>query len=733
MRSILFLFFVFVVSVINAQNTQLSPIKKNMKFLGKSKSLRAKKLIEPGKLNPQKPEHDKKTFIFNGFSFTEQKSIQREFGEEQLITLIENFEGLESVNMPNPDTEGDVGPDYYFQMVKRSFAVWDKKGNLLYGPADNQTIWSDFPGPWDDMGWTDPIVIYDHLADRWLVSNMVYEIGVEYYEMIAVSAGPDPLGEYYCYALAFDAMPDYPKFGLWPDAYYLSVNEWSFDKKSVEFTGASVLAFNREEMLAGNDDPAVFYFHFNAPNNSTTTDIASFLPADLDGPVPPEGTPNYFICMKDDAWGYPEDRLWIWKCEIDWNDTANSSFTDFEVLEVDPFNSHQQDHIFIHQPDPGVKLHSLTHFLMYRLQYRNFGGYQTLVCNHTVEVDGDEHGGVRWYELRDEGMGWEIRQHGTYAPDQDSRWMGSIALDGDGNMALGYSVSSDATYPSIRISGQQYNDSLNYLSFQETSIMEGTAPQIVQGRWGDYSTMSVDPLDNLTFWYTQEYIESSGSLVWQTRIASFQLHKNLTILPDSLFFLTRDDCILGKQLVLKNNSQYEVEIQGIQQTGSIGNTYWEADLANYSFPYHLSVGNSIAFNVYIAIPLLPHESGFYFDSIGIVTDYKSQYGMICLDKSVVTKTGHNKPELGIKVFPNPFSSSTEILILPIKNIRLTIDVFNSKLSRIITLLDNEIVNKGNHVITWDGRNESGGKLLPGIYYLRFINRKDKVLRKVVIY
>ncbi len=223
--------------------------------------------------------------------------IQDYKGQNDPILVLHDFEGLSSQGSPNPDTEGDVGPNHYFQMVKSEFAIWDKQGTLLYGPAANVTLWSDFPGPWLELGWTDPVVLYDHLADRWLASCMVYDINVEYYEMIAVSATPDPLGEWFCYYVWFDVMPDYPKFGVWPDGYYLSINEWEIVGSYATFQGASILAFNREELMNGTADPTVIYFHFDAPNHSTTTDIGSFLPCDLDGISPPVGTPNYFVCV----------------------------------------------------------------------------------------------------------------------------------------------------------------------------------------------------------------------------------------------------------------------------------------------------------------------------------------------------------------------------------------------------------------------------------------------------
>ena len=183
----------------------------------------------------------------------------------------------------------------------------------------------------------------------------------------------------------------------------------------------------------------------------------------------------------------------------------------------------------ISQPGTNRKLDALSSRLMYRLQYRNFGTYSTLVTNHTVDV-GSNQGGVRWYELRNSGSSWSIYQEGTYAPDANNRWMGSIAMDGYGNIALGYSISSSTIYPSIRFVGRYKDDLLDQMTVSEQSVIAGSGYQSgIYGRWGDYSMMSVDPNDDATFWYTTEYIQTSGTANWQTRIASFTLGFDLNI------------------------------------------------------------------------------------------------------------------------------------------------------------------------------------------------------------
>lgn len=704
---------------------------RKLMFLGKSAPLNQKTpLIEKHpfeegfiKLNPaiyQPPQQ-----------LPSQAALQKKMGENAPIVVDQDFEGLPSDGSPNPDTEGDVGPDHYFQMVKSQFAIWDKTGNMLYGPADCKTLWNDFPGPWLDMGWTDPVVLYDHLADRWLASCMVYELNVEYYEMVAVSATPDPLGEWYCYDIWFDVMPDYPKFGLWPDAYYLSINEWEINGSYGTFTGASVMALNREQMLAGEPDPDMVYFHFDAPNHSTTADVGSFLPSDLDGPPPPEGTPNIFVCVKDDTWGYPEDRLWLWSFSIDWDDMSNCSFTELAILPTAPFDSHNWDQDFIHQPNSTIKLHSLSHFLMYRLQYRYHDDHQTLVCNHTVETDGAEHGAVRWYALRNDGADWLIDQQSTYVPNEESRWMGSVAMDRDGNLAVGYSVSGDATYPSIRAAGRRYNDPPGQLTIPETEIKTGSASQTNHGRWGDYSTLSVDPTDDLTFWYTQEYMETSGPVNWQTRIVSFRLHKNPDFSADSLIFQTAIQCAEGLPLVLTNPTGYDMEITDIKNEGLVGTVPWFLE-PTVSLPLTLSPGASLDLLVKVDLATGDLPAGFVYDTLAITTYYKHYAITIGLNEDLISAsqpaTMNNDP---VTIVPNPFFDQTTFAITVNEKSPVQVWIFNSQFTCMRTLGSDEPVDAGVVRLTWDGKSETGRTVSAGIYYVIIRIGGQAYLQKII--
>jgi len=430
----------------------------------------------------------------------------------QARDVTQNFDGVGNVNgVFPPDTEGDVGPNHYYQMINLSFAIYDKEGNKLYGPVNNSTLWEGFIGPWTGTNDGDPIVLYDEEADRWMASQFAINTSNNtYWELIAISETGDPTGSYYQYAFQFPAFNDYPKFGVWHDAYYATFNMFG------SYNRAAAAAFERDKMLQGDSTARMVLFDMPA-----SSDAFNMLPADFDGAAPPSTSPNYFIYFNDDYWGYPDDQLRIWEFEVDWTDPDNSTFQEVKTVVTEAFDSFLCDaprSRCIPQPNTNTKLEAISDRLMYRLQYRNFGTYQTMVTNHTVDVANGQ-AGVRWYELRNnnDGNGWYIYQQGTYAPDGENRWMGSVAMNSKGNIALGYTVSSDSTYPSIRYTGRTANATLGEMNLQEVELICGTSSQYNYSRWGDYSCMSVDPVDDSTFWYTQEYMGGA----WKTRIASF--------------------------------------------------------------------------------------------------------------------------------------------------------------------------------------------------------------------
>ncbi|HEU5437798.1 MAG TPA: carboxypeptidase regulatory-like domain-containing protein [Ktedonobacterales bacterium] len=442
----------------------------------------------------------------------------------------QNFEGVGNVNgvLP-PDTQGDVGPNNYVQMVNLSFAIWDKQGNLLYGPVPNTTLWQGFGGPCETFNGGDPVTMYDEAADRWFMSQLAYPGGADgYHECIAISQTGDPTGAWYRYDFLYslDTLNDYPKFGIWPDAYYMSANEFL---NAATFTGAGVMAFDRTAMLAGQPANSI-YFHVGDSSGV----YGNLLPSDAEGQAlgfnPPAGAPDPFLMFDDDAWGFsPTDRLLMWDFHVDWGTPANSTFGNNGVpnrfFETAPFDSNlcNYSRSCIPQPNTSVGLDTLSDRLMYRAAYRNFGDHQAIVLDHSVDVNGSDHAGVRWYELTNPGSGWSLDQQGTYAPDTDNRWMGSAALDASGDIAIGFSVSSSSTFPSIRVAGRLVSDPAGDLSQGETTLIAGGGSQThPASRWGDYAAMQVDPTDGCTFWFTTEYMPTTSSADWHTRIGSFK-------------------------------------------------------------------------------------------------------------------------------------------------------------------------------------------------------------------
>jgi hypothetical protein len=465
--------------------------------------------------------------------------LQGTQGGNELSPPNVSFEGISNdENFPfgviPPDTNGEIGPNHYVQMVNLSFAVYDRAGNRLLGPLSNNTIWAGFPGECGIHNQGDPIVVYDQLADRWLLSQFAFTRDLfvtglpvgPYFQCIAISATADPTGVYHRYEYLVDAnkLNDYPKFGVWPDAYYASYN--LFDQRELfAFAGAGASAFERDKMLVGDPLARHVFFDYGLVDER----FGGQLPSDLEGTtLPPAGAPNYFVEADDgEFFGFPTDRLSIFEFHVDWTNPANSTFDLARSVDTAPFDSSMCGFArdCIPQPSPGFPLDAISDRVMFRLPYRNFGTHEALVINHTVDAgDVADHAGIRWYELRDPGGAAAIHQQGTFAPDGDHRWMGSIAQDVRGNVALGYSVSGPSTFPSIRYTGRMAGDPPGVMTLAEATLHAGGGAQTSDSsRWGDYSDLTVDPADDCTFWYTTEYYPETSGSGWHTRIGSFVL------------------------------------------------------------------------------------------------------------------------------------------------------------------------------------------------------------------
>jgi hypothetical protein len=413
-----------------------------------------------------------------------------------------------------PDTVGAVGDTQYVQWVNTYFAVFNKStGAIAAGfPKAGNSPWVGFGGGCQTNNDGDPIVQYDKLAKRWILTQFSVST-TPYLQCVAVSQTSDATGAYYRYAFSYGntQFNDYPKLGVWPDGYYISYNIFN---NAQTFAGSKVCAFDRAKMVAG--DPTATQQCFQL-----STSYGGLLPSDLDGvTAPPAGSPNFFL-------NFGSNSLRLWKFHVDFASPANSTFTGPTTVAVAAFNAAcSGGGACIPQPGTSNKLDSLADRLMYRLAYRNRAGVESLVVNHSVGVGTNKKNqvtSVRWYEIRNPNGTPAVFQQGTLGTsDGIHRWMGSIAMDKQGNIALGYSASSGTVKPSIRYTGRLATDALGTMQTENIIQAGGGSQTGTLHRWGDYSAMTVDPVDDCTFWYTTEYLKTSGTWNWSTRIASFK-------------------------------------------------------------------------------------------------------------------------------------------------------------------------------------------------------------------
>jgi hypothetical protein len=456
-----------------------------------------------------------------------------------------NFEGISNQDNFNifgfrvnpPDPNGDVGPNHYVEMVNLAFAVYSKSGALLLGPVDTGLLWSGFAVPdcTDPSG--DPVVLYDQLADRWLLSQFTTR-DPTFYNCVAISTTGDPTGTYYRYAFTTGPnFPDYPKYGVWTDSYVITTREFG---PTIEY-GIGVYGLEKNKMINGQPARAVSFFIDG--NDPALLPLVGdgLLPADIDGKQKPKADAKIpLVGTQDDgaSYGATLDAVNIWDFAVKWRSTPSATLVLNAQLPVASFDSifpcapTSRDCL----PQPGItKPRQYLDILSYRqrptfrLAYRNFNTYETLVTNQSVEA-APSVAGSRWYEIRRSGSTYSVYQQGTYAPgDGVHRWMGSIAQDKKGDMGLGYSVVNATTvYPGIRYTGRLAGDPLGQMTLGEGIIINGSGVQTTtNSRWGDYTAMTIDPVDDCTFWYVNEYYTAAGQASsaagWQTRIASFKL------------------------------------------------------------------------------------------------------------------------------------------------------------------------------------------------------------------
>jgi hypothetical protein len=442
--------------------------------------------------------------------------------EEIPAKLLQLFEGAENDDNDNlvgyllypPDTDGDVGPNHYVQMTNLVTTIFDKSGNVVLGPVPNNIFWTGLGGPCEFTNIGDPIVLYDEETERWLISQFNDPAGL----CIACSETSDPTGKYYQHEFDFTSIgfPDYPKYGFATDAIGVMVNLYA------PFQGAALGAIDKSEAFSSGPTSMVLY--------RLGTSEWGFVVGDNDGPVYRNMPPTFATNN-----GFSGTRIDFWEIQPDFATPTNSTISEVAKIPVSPFDTYLCGAYrgrCIDQPEGAPRLEAITDRLMHRLQLRNFGKEKRAVVTHTVDADGTGKAGKRWYEFRNHrDRGWTLFKENTFSPDGDHRWMGSIAMNAKGKTCLGYSISSTTTYPSIGITGRRGLS--GYMSVPELIIHDGNEDQHVQlgtsARWGDYSAMAVDPVDD-TFWYTQEYTKPNtrlGELAgWATKIAQISLKED---------------------------------------------------------------------------------------------------------------------------------------------------------------------------------------------------------------
>jgi hypothetical protein len=430
-----------------------------------------------------------------------------------------------------PDPTIAVGPNHIVQWVNSMFVIFNKSGTVLAGPANGNTLFTGFGGLCETTNRGDPLVAYDKMADRWIFTQFAFGAGATapYFQCFAVSTTSNPAGPYYRYAYQFSAVSpsglnDYGKIGIWPNAYYMSYNMFGGSPAGAN-TGVALCAHDRIKMLAG--DPAALMLC--APIGFYGGG-ASFLPADLEGntTLPAANTPGLFmrysttqnlriirlnpnfvagtVTLDDGHGGAPGSVVSIptGPLTLPCNGTGGTCVPQLGTVQ---------------------QLDTLGSRLMYRLGYRNRGGVESLIVNISADPDGSgsRAAAIRWFEIRNPFSATPtLFQNALFNPDSTDRWMASMGMDKQGNIAMGYSASSASINPGIRVTGRLRSDVRNRMQ-TESVVWNGTGSQTTTlSRWGDYSTMRVDPTDDCTFWFTAEYIGSNGTFNWRTRIASYK-------------------------------------------------------------------------------------------------------------------------------------------------------------------------------------------------------------------
>jgi len=477
----------------------VSPALRDMKLIT---DRRARQTDSPALTDPDEGRHP---HVSDNAAIRIDPVLQTKVPTTLNVTLGLNFNGVGAINYSTSDVNGSVGATQYVQYNNWQFAVFNKTtGAKVLGPASEKSLWQTFGGPCSTSDDGDIIVLYDKSAQRWIFTHHALAVGGPFYQCFAISKTSDATGSYYLYQYQLtNDFPDYPKLGVWSDGYYLTTD--LENPNNYAFVASQACALNRAQMLTGASAQEVCF---------QTSQYQSLLPADIDGKTaPPAGSPELFLSLGSTG-------LEMFRLKVNWSSLSKSTFTGPTAISVAAFSEACGGLQCIPQLDTSEVLDSLGDRLMYRLAFRNFGTYQSLAVTHSVVAGSSV--GLRWYEIRSPFTTPKVYQQGTYAPDSKYRWMGSIAMDKTGDMALGYSISSATQHPGINFTGRLSTDALGTMESEINVITGGGSEQPSNYRWGDYTSMSVDPVDDCTFWYTNQYYKTDSLSTWSTRIVSFK-------------------------------------------------------------------------------------------------------------------------------------------------------------------------------------------------------------------
>jgi hypothetical protein len=497
----------------------------------------------------------------------EDSVLQKQVLPEVSATQGIRFDGISSPGYAPSDSNMAIGPNHIVETVNVQFAVYNKSGTTLAGPTNIQTLFTPLGGDCASGTFGDPVVLYDRPADRWVISMI--GSGATTSECIAVSKTNDPAGAYVLYGYSFGAnLNDYPKLSTWATASnsaYLAT--YNIFQNFQSFIGAELCGFDRTKMLAGNSTAAQLC-------KMTPNTEGGYLPSDLDGPtVPADGTPGLYITWQNNNPG----QLYLRKLTLNFAAGTSTLSSPTTINVANDSLACGNGGQCVPQSGTTQTLDTLGDRMMYRFAIRHFSDHDRAVVSHAVQ-NGSQVA-IRWYELYDPAGTITLNQQGTFAPDTTYRWMGSMAEDKNGDIGLGYSASSSSIHPAVRFTGRVPGDPSGAME-TEASILEGTGSQTSGlARWGDYTAMQVDPSDDCTFWYVDQYEKTSGTFNWHTSISSFAFSgcgggggPAVTLVPASLIWgkIVVGTKVCCQTVTLTNTGSATLNITNIAISGDFG-------------------------------------------------------------------------------------------------------------------------------------------------------------------